>query len=253
MLVNVLRNGQEFTPQDFQNLRVPQDAFANINIEDIHTAIIPLMYQTGYLTIKETDTSGATPLYLLGFPNEEVRISLFNVLLSSYTNHHIRTDAITQSLEKALKNKRPHEFMKQMQAFFRLIPYDICPYTAVPQREAYYQSIFYTALTVMGFNIQVELATNIGRIDATVTTENTIFIIEFKLNKTAEAALSQIQNKEYCQAVSAKPANATKEIVAIGANFSTESRNIDDTWLVCSFEKSSSTFTPIPKPDNIED
>ena len=141
--------------------------------------------------------------------------------------------------------------MQRMQDLFRLVPYTICPYKEIPQREAYYQSIFYTALTVLGFNIQVELTTNIGRLDAVISTNDSVFVIEFKLNKSAAEAMAQIQTHDYCQAIAANPLHSQKDIFAIGANFSTESRNIEEGWLVIRFDRETRGFSDYTLIDSI--
>lgn len=251
MLVQALKTSQDVKPQDFDSIQTTREGFSHINMENIQGAIIPLMYQTGYLTIKTIDTTGARPSYQLGFPNEEVRISLFSVLLSSYTNNHMSTTSVTVGLEKALKSQNIDGFMQRMQDLFRLVPYTICPYKEIPQREAYYQSIFYTALTVLGFNIQVELTTNIGRLDAAISTNDSVFVIEFKLNKSAAEAMAQIQTHDYCQAIAANPLHAQKDIFAIGANFSTESRNIEEGWLVTRFDRETRGFSDYALTDSI--
>jgi hypothetical protein len=108
--------------------------------------------------------------------------------------------------------------MEKMTCFFANIPYDI-----QIANEKYYQTIFFIIFRLLGLFIEAECRTNIGRIDAVVQTENRVYIFEFKLDKTADEALQQIRDRDYYR----KFQDDSREIVLIGANFSTQSRNIE--------------------------
>ena len=127
---------------------------------------------------------------------------------------------ITRSIENAKqaleKNDYPR-FFKNLQIFFAHVPHAV----HVPL-EKHYQSIFYIALSLIGARVSVEDATNDGRIDAVIELKSNIVIFEFKLNKSAELALKQIEDKRYYQ----KYLNSPKETVLVGVEFDSETRNI---------------------------
>ena len=101
--------------------------------------------------------------------------------------------------------------------FFANIPYNLSI-----NEEKYYQSLFYAIFTLIGLNIEAEVHTNKGRIDCVLHSEDTIYIIEFQLNDTAEAAMQQIHDKQYPQ----KYQNSDKAIILLGVEFDQKNRNI---------------------------
>jgi hypothetical protein len=109
--------------------------------------------------------------------------------------------------------------MRKMKCFFENIPCDI-----QIANEKYYQTIFFIIFRLIGLFIEAEARTGIGRIDAVAQTEKYVYIFEFKLNRSADEALKQIHDKAYYQ----KFLNSDREIILVGANFSTESRNIGE-------------------------
>ncbi|MFT4929743.1 MAG: ATP-dependent exoDNAse (exonuclease V) beta subunit [Phenylobacterium sp.] len=114
---------------------------------------------------------------------------------------------------------RLEDFFTTLGAFFANIPYDLNV-----DLEKYYQSLFYAIFTLIGFNIEAEVHTNQGRIDCVIQTSDTIYIIEFKLNDTCDAALQQIHDHKYPQ----KYQNSTKKVVLLGVEFNQKTRNIGD-------------------------
>ncbi len=209
------------------NLHVIKDDFSTYEVDALR--ILPLLVQTGYLTIKDYDAEdGVEGLYTLDFPNLEVR-NAFNrhiVTELSGLNPIDRTSFFTRLL-KAIRENDVEDMMWTISQFFTQIPYDI-----TLKNEKYYQTIFYSLFTLIGIRIKAEVSTNIGRIDAAVETLTNIYVFEFKLNDTAESALQQIKDKKYYE----KYLSSGKEIKLIGATFSKETRNLDK-WLVESLEK----------------
>jgi Predicted AAA-ATPase/PD-(D/E)XK nuclease superfamily len=182
---------------------------------------LPLLLQTGYLTIKSYNE--LIDNYTLGYPNEEAQISFISYFASTLTTAPVSlfNSAIVE-LTQALKDNDIDSFFNTLKIFFAAIPY-----TMQLAKEKYYQSIFYVIVSLIGAYVEAEVTTNDGRIDATIETASYIYIFEFKLNQHATIALEQTDNKEYYQ----KYLNKNKHIVLIGAAFSLEKRNIQD-WLI---------------------
>lgn len=182
---------------------------------------IPLIYQSGYLTIKNYDKE--FKLYELGFPNDEVRYGFLNFLLPFYTP--ITTDEQGFYIGKFIQELRHGDtdsFMQRLEAFFADFPYELNDKT-----ERHYQVILYLVFKLMGQFTQAEVRSAKGRADAVVQTSDYIYLFEFKLNGTAEEALKQIDEKGYAQPFLAD----SRKVVKVGVEFSAEERNIAR-WLV---------------------
>jgi hypothetical protein len=189
-------------------------------------SIIPLLYQTGYLTIKSYNQT--LDSYTLGFPNEEVKYGFLNELLPAFVLTPITTGnfSVIDFLEQ-LMNGDVDEFMTSLKAFFAAIPYD-----AIKQEnrdEQYYQHVFYLLFTLMGQFVEAEVKNNKGRADSVVKTADTIYVFEFKLgdNATAEDAIAQINSKDYIIPYTADH----RKIVKIGVEFSQTERGVKR-WLI---------------------
>ncbi len=182
---------------------------------------IPLIYQSGYLTIKEYDKRFKT--YKLGFPNDEVRYGFLNFLVPFYTpiTDDKKNFYIGQFI-KELEQGEVDAFMQRFEAFFADFPYELNDKT-----ERHYQVVVYLIFKLMGQFTQAEVRSAKGRADAIVQTPKYIYVFEFKLNGTAEDALQQINDKGY-----AVPFQADgRQVVKVGVEFSAEARNVSR-WLV---------------------
>jgi hypothetical protein len=176
--------------------------------------VLSLLVQTGYLTIKDYNK----PLYVLDFPNYEVKKSFFDSIVSRFGKINTGLgQTYTHKLTVQIIKGELDAFFDTLRKFFANIPYDI-----QLKDEKYYQSLFYAIFTLLGLTIEAEVRTNQGRIDCVLQTADTIYIIEFKLNDTKEAALKQIHTKQYAQ----KYQNGDKAVVLLGVEFNKESRNI---------------------------
>jgi hypothetical protein len=181
---------------------------------------VPLLYQSGYLTITGYDS--AVNEYQLGFPNEEVRYGFLKELLPYYTYSPKGTGFSVTEFIKDLRAGDAHGFMKRMRSFFANIPYDLNE-----EHERYYQLVFYLVCTLMGQYVQAELHSHRGRADMVVSMKDAVYVFEFKLSGTAEEALAQIDDRGY-----AIPYDAgDRRVVKIGAAFDKNARNISR-WLV---------------------
>ena len=182
---------------------------------------IPVIYQSGYLTIKGYDERFG--IYRLGFPNREVEEGFIRFLLPYYAN----VDKIESPFE-ILKFVREVEsgdydsFFRRLQSFLADTTYEV-----VRERELHYENVLFIVFKLVGFYTKVEYHTSHGRIDLVLQTDKFIYIMEFKLDGTAEEALQQINEKRY-----ALPFESDgRKLFKIGVNFSAETRNIEK-WVV---------------------
>ena len=182
---------------------------------------IPLIYQSGYLTIKDYDNR--FKIYKLGFPNDEVRYGFLNFLVPFYTpiTDDKKSFYIGQFVRE-LENGDTDAFMQRFEAFFADFPYELNDKT-----ERHYQVVVYLIFKLMGQFTQAEVHSAQGRADAIVQTPKYIYVFEFKLNGTAEEALQQIHDKGYAVPFQTD----SRQIVKVGVEFSTETRNVKR-WLV---------------------
>jgi hypothetical protein len=179
---------------------------------------IPLLYQSGYLTIKDYDALFNE--YILGFPNEEVKYGFLNELLPAYMpKKNIMGEFYSANFVRDLLAGNVDGFMNRLKAFFAGIPYELNN-----KEEKHYQTVFYLLFKLMGQFIEAEQRSAIGRADAVVITDDTVFVFEFKLteNATAEEALQQIDDKNYLIPFTA----GNKKLVKVGVEFSKEERGI---------------------------
>ena len=185
--------------------------------------IIPLLYQTGYLTIKGFQNMGGWRTYSLGFPNKEVRNSFNAKLAKAYAGEDMSISSAQMKCLRALYANDLEAFFTSMRVFFANIPYDISPRAP----EETYQAIFCAILYFIGVGVTPEVHTNEGRIDAVMEIPDYVYVMEFKRDKSASEALKQIKEKKYYE----KFLNSGKKITLIGVNFDSEKRTIAE-WVV---------------------
>ena len=191
------------------------------SVDSASTNPIPVIYQSGYLTIKGYDKEFS--LYKLGYPNKEVEEGFVKFLIPYYTNvEKTRSGFEISQFVLCLRNKDIEGFMARLQAFL-----SNCPYELQPDQERHFQSVMYILTTLCGFYAEVEEHTSKGRMDMTIRTDRYIYIFEFKFNTSAEIALKQIEDMGYAD----KFKEDSREVICIGANYSSEVRNID-TWRI---------------------
>jgi len=219
-LLKLIKN-KEFEIATMETEDVTELSFASYEIDRLE--VLPLLFQTGYITIKDYFKDGNFRFFKLGFPNYEVS-SAFNTYLADYfcnVNKERVGSYIYQTIN-ALKQGNLQAVLEKLQLFFANVPYDI-----TLKHEKYYQTIFYVFFKLLGIEIKAESRTNRGRIDAVVEVSDSIYIFEFKLHGTAEEALQQIHDNEYY----GKYTNKGKKIVLVGAAFDQQTRNIEN-WLI---------------------
>jgi hypothetical protein len=184
--------------------------------------IIELMLQTGYLTLDYVLTRPQLA-YVMRFPNAETEKSFGENLLNAYVKQ--RTPAAwSVDIWEAAERGDTEQFIKMLQGFFADIPY-----TMQLDYEKFYQTVVYIICRMCGMDIQAEVATNIGRIDAVLKAGQHLYIMEFKLDKTAGTALAQIDEKKYVQKYILPARKKGQVIHKLGINFSyAKDRNITD-------------------------
>ncbi|MBO5195438.1 MAG: AAA family ATPase [Bacteroidales bacterium] len=190
-------------------------------MQDIINRPIPLFFQTGYLTIKDYDKE--FDIYTLGFPNDEVKNGFLKFIFSYYVPvNPAEGNTTTAKLAKALRTGSPDMFMRTLEALFANTTYQI-----QGDAEKNFQYAMYIIMELVGEYVQAERTTSNGRIDLLLQTKDYIYIVELKIDNTADAALQQIEDKGY-----AKPfVNDPRKLFKIGVSFSTADRRIED-WKV---------------------
>jgi len=211
-LVNFIRD-KGLNANEIENRKVNSIFFDKFDIEKID--ILSLMFQTGYLTIKDRDEDG---FFTLDYPNEEVRTSFSSHLLESYSGRDLSDiGTTTKTLLTALRKNDVETFTDALNSLFASIPHQIF----LEKFEAYYHSIVYLALKLLGVYIECEVSTSKGRIDAVIKTKTHIFVIEFKLTKAVDA-INQIKEKGYHE----KYLTDGRNIVLVGIGFSKRRKKI---------------------------
>ena len=177
-----------------------------------------LLQQSGYLTIKEIlDKNGN--LLRLDFPNDEVEEAYSVILLDVYTDGSGSEYFEPSELYAAFDDGDAEKAIRILKAIYSSVPYDL-----EKHREADFSAMFHCMLKAIGARIQSEAETSKGRADAVVETSNNIYIIEFKLDKNADEALSQIHETKYYEPYIA----GKKKVHLVGINFSSSEKNINE-------------------------
>ena len=182
------------------------------------TDITPLLYQSGYLTIK--DYSPFSELYLLDIPNKEVRIGLMKSLLANYVKRPAELRTLVGQMAERIHFDDMDGALRLMQTVLSTVPY--CENT---RYEGHYQQMLYLIFTLLGNFSDVEVRTPTGRVDVVMRTHSTLYIIELKLDKSAAEALRQIDLKQYPE----RFALCGLPVVKVGINFDTE-RHTLESW-----------------------
>lgn len=179
---------------------------------------IPLFYQTGYLTLKAYETRRQR--YTVGYPNREVEAAILNNVLELYLPSPNEKKGTIYDMEDALEEGNPRKFLGILSSFLADIPNQLHKY--VGRYENYYHTIFYCLTTLIGMEVEAEYSTSEGFIDILIKTADYIYIIELKVNGTAEDAMAQIEEKHYASPFITDP----RKLFKIGLGFSTQTHNI---------------------------
>ena len=183
-----------------------------------------LLFQTGYLTIKDVRDRGGVRRYRLGYPNREVRQSLNESLLRRLVQDATRQTANSDRLYDLLEANDFAGLETLFQAFFASIPYEWYTNNDIADYEGYYASVFYSYFAATGFDVTVEDSSNRGRADMAVRFGGNVYLFEFKVveQATEGAALAQLKERGYADKYRA----SGEPIRLIGVEFSKETRNV---------------------------
>jgi hypothetical protein len=201
--------------------QVECDADVLNSVDSQSTNPIPVIYQSGYLTIKDYDAEFG--LYKLGFPNKEVEDGFLKFLLPNYASiDKTQTAFFITNFVKDVRAGQVDAFLKRLSSLFADTPYEL-----IKDLENHYQNVLFIVTKLMGFYVQAEYRTSEGRIDLVLQTRDYTYVMEFKLDGTAEEALRQIHDKNYPLPF----ATDGRKLVKVGVNFSSTTRNIER-WIV---------------------
>ena len=186
------------------------------------TSMLPLLYQSGYLTIK-----GYNPicgLYTLDIPNNEIRIGLMESLLPYYVQGSVGETGLVgiAKIYRALRLDGLDGMLRQLQQFLLTVPY--CENT---NYEGHYQQMLYVIFSLLGRYVDVEVRTATGRVDMVMQAFGKLYLFELKLNRSAAAAMQQINLNDY----PARFSQCGLPIVKVGINFDTATRTLSD-WVI---------------------
>lgn len=209
----------EYPLESMTEEELTTDTLNSIDIMDENP--LPLLYQSGYLTIKSYDKE--FDCYQLCFPNREVEQGFIRYLLPFYTPK--TKDKSSYAISHFVKDVRGGDaegFMRRLEGFFANGDYQV-----MGDLEVYFQNTLYVIFRMLGFYVEVERHTTNGRMDIVLQTPDYVYIMELKINQSADIALQQIEEKGYAKAFM----NDSRKLFKIGINFSTEKKLIDD-WKV---------------------
>ena len=218
-LINMMRNFDTL-PTDIGRVEADESEF-DAPTEDMHT-IMPLLYQSGYITIK--DYNREYNYYTLDVPNKEVKVGLTKALIPSYvTPNTLATTTTARRIAQALDKQDMDGALQLLQDFLGTVPY-----CNVTNYEGHYQQMLFIIFSLLtDYLVDVEVHTPKGRVDIVLLTKTDLYIIELKLNKSAQAAMQQINLKNYRQ----RFALSDKPITKVGINFDSTQGNIED-WVI---------------------
>ena len=184
---------------------------------------LPMIYQSGYLTIKDYDMEFNT--FLLDFPNNEVKNGFLTAVASSYLKPSEDTGGWIRDVVRTLRTGDTDRLCSLFTSFLSSIPYTMRRKDDERERERYFQYTFYLILRLISvYTVYVEKQQSHGRVDCVLETPQYVYIFEFKLDGTAEEALRQIEEKGYA----GEYASDTRTLYKIGASFSSETGTIGD-------------------------
>ncbi len=211
-LVKLLKERKQVA---LSEIRVDESAFESLELG--HLGTYALLFQTGYLTIKAEEAEGR---YLLDYPNREVKESMLRHLIMAFQHDpSSQTTPLVLAVRDSFRTGDLKQVFELLNSLFKSIP----SHLFIAQREAYYHSLVYLLFDYLGIFLDAEVHTSDGRIDAVVQTESHIYLLEFKLDASPEAALAQIRAKGYADRYRGRG----KALLGVGVNFSSENKAIE--------------------------
>lgn len=225
-LINYLKRTQVFIPELDNDVKIGAHVVQDFRYND-QDSVIPLLFQSGYLTIKKTIAKAS--IFQLGYPNEEVRFGFLHELLPLYSSlTRANIDIEVLELYEQLERGDLPAVMDHVQTILAGIQYGNIPNdeTGRPLREQYYQSVLYVVFRLLGIYARSEVVCATGRVDMLVTTRKHVYIFEFKVKPqgTAEDAIAQIKTKGYQRSIRA----GKRPIHLVGVSFDEKKRNVGE-------------------------
>jgi hypothetical protein len=211
-LMKLLRKDNQY---DLRHMRAGSATFESYTLDNLDW--LPLLFQTGYLTILDYDDR--LRLYTLGYPNLEVKEAFLQHLLAVYRETGpSQSYALFIQLKEAIDAGDIPELVKVVNTLFATVPYQLFE----SRKESFFHAILHLSFSGMGLVTQSEVSTAQGRVDTVVHTDDRIYVIEFKLDDTALAALDQIREKRYGSPF----LDQGKEVIALGISFSSQTKTV---------------------------
>jgi Predicted AAA-ATPase/PD-(D/E)XK nuclease superfamily len=212
---------------NFEGIEVSSNQLNAYDLENLQP--IPLMFQTGYLTIKDYEEIGG--VYSLDYPNQEVRQSYLDLLTNIYTQNPSETGTVlANNLRKILLKCELEKLQSLLNTIFKSIPYEVWQKENEPGGVPhFYHAIIHLTFRLLGIYVESQVQTSDGRIDALVQVNEYVYAFEFKLDGSASQALQQIKDKGYLQPYQNQgKRNAARTCIGIGVNFSKELKKVEE-------------------------
>ena len=221
-LVKLIEERKYYIP-DLELVYITDKDLSTFDIDNM--PLYTLLFQTGYLTIKEITTIGTQLGYVLTYPNLEVKASLNDSLTEIGTTIEIKGKQLVK-LDMILRSANMDGLAEIFSAHFASIPHDWYRNNNIANYEGFYSSVVYSYFCALGYNVIAEDTTNQGQIDLTIKTYDKILVLEFKLSKYGDAlnAITQIKTNKYAE----KYTIENKQIYLVGISFNPENKNVDD-------------------------
>jgi len=211
-----LMSKQKIDIANLDKMKIKYEAFRKYDIENMDA--LPILYQSGYLTITSYDEDDNS--FTVDYPNLEVRASFSKSLLEQFLKTpNGKSNALIDKLPGALRSGNIEEAIDALRQFLAAVPYDI-----IKESENYYETAVHLIFSMLGLNCRSEVRIASGRIDTIVETKNFVYCFEFKIDKTADEALAQIDSKDYLSPWT----GSGKKLFKVGVNFDSEQRNIGE-------------------------
>jgi thioester reductase-like protein len=215
-----LMQEQQVEMDELEGVETSSEGFDTPIGENI-TDVVPLLFQSGYLSIKDYDPE--EKVYTLGFPNKEVRTGFARTLYKYLSNDYaMGRDKLRMAFIAFRRSDDIEPFLQSLRTFFAGYPYSLNN-----NNERHYQAVLYTLLVAYGADVQAERQTANGRMDIVLRLPKTIYVIELKYGHSAETALEQVQCKDYAAAFR----NDGRRVTTVGISFSRDERTVTE-WQV---------------------
>ena len=185
------------------------------------TSIYPLLYQSGYLTIKDGDRN--MDIYTLDIPNNEIRVGLMSSLFPNYVQQTAVVGETTVTrMYQLIRDEKMNEALIELQEYLLTVPY-----CRGAKSEGHYQQMLYIIFSLLGYYVDVEVHTSDGRVDMVMRSSYALYLIELKINKSADKAMEQIELKQYDKRFS----QTNLPIIKVGIDFSTKKHTLTG-WVI---------------------